>query len=46
MKRTVAAIAVGMIVLLGGAVPLLAQETEPDPENLGVDTAQQNLQEI
>ena len=46
MKRTVATIAVVSIVLLAGALPLFAQETEPDPENLGVDTAQQNLQEI
>ncbi len=46
MKRTVAAIAVVSIVLLAGALPLFAQETEPDPETMGVDTAQQNLQEI
>lgn len=46
MKRTVAAVAISSLVLLLGAAPLVAQETEPEPENLGVDTAQQNLQEV
>ena len=46
MKRTAAAIAFVLGLLILGPGVLLAQETEPEPENLGVDTAQQNLQEI
>jgi len=33
-------------VLLVGSAAAFGQETEPDPTTLGVDTAQQNLQEI
>ena len=32
--------------MFAGAVLLVAQETEPEPDELGIDTAQQNLQEI
>ena len=43
MKRFV--VLTGILVLGGTAIPF-AQETQPDPNDLGVDTAQQNLQEI
>jgi len=33
-------------LVFAGAVLLVAQETEPEPDELGIDTAQQNLQEI
>lgn len=46
MKRTVATVAIVSLILLTGAAPLVAQEADPEPENLGTDTAQQNLQEI
>ncbi|MDA3950786.1 MAG: flagellar filament protein FlaA [Spirochaeta sp.] len=34
------------VLVFAGAFVLTAQETEPDPNDLGIDTAQQNLQEI
>lgn len=43
MKRFL--VLTGVLVLCVTAVTF-AQETEPDPNDLGVDTAQQNLQEI
>lgn len=43
MKRL--AILTGVLVLFVTVV-VVAQETEPDPADLGVDSAQQNLQEI
>lgn len=46
MKRTATIAVIITFLLLLGALPLLAQETDPDPETMGVDTAQQNLQEV
>ncbi len=35
-----------LLLIVGLAAPLFAQETPPDPTRIGIDTAQQNLQEI
>lgn len=43
MKRI---IVLSLALVLLGVAGVAAQETEPDPADLGVDTAQQNLQEV